>query len=87
MLGQAHTETGFTQGCWVDTGFHSHERHPKASRGRADVCQAHRCRLLGVSTRRLEKLFETMSDKLQLRVETRMVLQPNVLPDGWMRVL
>ncbi len=30
VLGQAQTQTGITQSKWVDTGFHSHERHPKA---------------------------------------------------------
>jgi hypothetical protein len=32
VLGQAQTETGVTQCNWVDVGFRSHERHPKASR-------------------------------------------------------
>ena len=36
VLGQAHTKTGITQSHWVDAGFRSHGRHPKASRGRAD---------------------------------------------------
>ena len=31
MLRQTHTETSVAQRHWVDMGFHSHERHTKAS--------------------------------------------------------